>query len=568
MISINSQGLRNSNRRQTVFNLIKTRKYDVIFLQETHWTDDLNDGILREWGGNILFNNFECNARGTAILFSPHFDFRMCNNTCDPHGRTIQTLIEHADRKFNLINVYAPRTNAERRIYFHSISTYISNTDDNVLGGDFNCISDNKLDKLGGNPAARQTASTILNTITQQNNLTDIWRDRNRDVKKFTWTGKHSQNSFIHTRIDKIYISSQLTPFVTKTDILPFSFSDHDLISLTFDLNTQPRGEGYWLFNNNLLDDGIFTTEIESFWTNWLTKKNEFNTPLKWWDTAKTNFKNIAVKRSTQLSKHQRHEYRRLENKILHLQQRLANGDNSISEGYLQAKNELQHYHLNQMAAIAARTKIQYAEEGEKSTRYFFSLENQQKTKQTIKVLTKNNLDTITDTHDIITETRAFYKKLYMAQPTDPYKQTEFLNITTPTLTQQDRNPCEGHITENELQTALKTMENNKSPGLDGLSTNFYKHFWPILGHELTHVYNYAFDHGQLPLTQRRGIISLLFKKGDRTQLQNWRPITLLNTDYKILTKALANRLKHTLPLLVHTDQTACIPGRTINDNL
>ena len=111
-------------------------------------------------------------------------------------------------------------------------------------------------------------------------------------------------------------------------------------------------------------------------------------------------------------------------------------------------------------------------------------------------------------------------------------------------------------------------MENNKSPGLDGPSTNFYKHFGPILGHELVHIYNYAFDHGELPLTQRRGIISLLFKKGDRSLLKNRGPITLLNTDYKILTKALTNRLKHVLPYLVHTEQTACIPGRTINDNI
>ena len=568
LISINSQGLRNLNRRHTVFNLVKHRKYDVIFLQETHWTDDLNDCILREWGGNILFNNFEYNARGTAILFSPTFDYRMYNNTSDPHGRTVQTLIEHADRKFNLINIYAPNTNAERRVYFHSISTFISSTEDNILGGDFNCIADHKLDKLGGNPFARQTAITILNTITQQHNLTDIWRDRNRDVKKFTWTGKNTQNSFIHTRIDKFFISSSLTPFVTKTDISPFSFSDHDLIMLTFDLHTQPRGEGYWLFNNNLLDDDFFVTEINHFWTNWLTRKNDFNTPLKWWDTAKHNFKNIAVKRSTQLSKCQRQECRRLENKLQWLQRKLADGDDNISEAYLQAKNELQHHHLNELAAIAARTKIQYAEEGEKSTRYFYSLENNRKAKQTIKLLTKNNLDTITETQDIITETHSFYTELYTAQKTESTKLTDFLNITTPILTQHDCNICEGHITENELRTALQTMENNKSPGLDGLSTNFYKHFWPILGHELTHIYNYAFDHEQLPLTQRRGVISLLFKKGDRTQLQNWRPITLLNTDYKILSKVLANRLKHALPLLVHTDQTACIPGRTINDNL
>ena len=180
----------------------------------------------------------------------------------------------------------------------------------------------------------------------------------------------------------------------------------------------------------------------------------------------------------------------------------------------------------------------------------------------------KNNLDTIAKVHDIITETHTFYKNLYTAQQSDPAKQNEFLNIETPTLNPNDRNLCEGYIAENELQIALHTMENNKSPGLDGLSTNFYKCFWPILGHELTQVFNYAFDHGHLPLTQRRGVISLLFKKGDRTQLQKWRPITLLNTDYKILTKALVNRLKHTLPFLIHTDQTACIPGRTINDNL
>ena len=107
------------------------------FLQETHWTDDLNDCILREWEGNIIFNNFECYARGTVILSSPNFDFRMCSNICDPHGRTVQTLIEHADRKCNLINVYAPRTTAKRRIFFHSLLAYISNTDVNILGGDF-----------------------------------------------------------------------------------------------------------------------------------------------------------------------------------------------------------------------------------------------------------------------------------------------------------------------------------------------------------------------------------------------------------------------------------------------
>ena len=200
--------------------------------------------------------------------------------------------------------------------------------------------------------------------------------------------------------------------------------------------------------------------------------------------------------------------------------------------------------------------------------RYFYSLERQKQSKQTLNVLTKMNLDTITEPHDIINESYSFYKSLYTAQPTDPHQQTDFLSNETPTLTTHDRNLCEGYVTEHELQLALQTMENNKSPGLDGLSTNFYKHFWPLLGTELTHIYNYAYEQGHLSLSQQRGVITLLLKKGDRTKLQNWCPITLLNTDYKILTKALSNRLKQVLPSIIHTDQTACIPGRTINNNL
>ena len=138
LISLNAQGLTTPNRRQAVFNSIKKNKYDVVFLCETHWTDD----ILREWAGTILFNNFEYNARGTAILFHPTFNFQIHDNMCDRTGRTIQTLIEHTDCKFNLINIYAPHTNTERRIYFHLISTFLSPAEANILGGDFNCISD------------------------------------------------------------------------------------------------------------------------------------------------------------------------------------------------------------------------------------------------------------------------------------------------------------------------------------------------------------------------------------------------------------------------------------------
>ena len=206
---------------------------------------------------------------------------------------------------------------------------------------------------------------------------------------------------------------------------------------------------------------------------------------------------------------------------------RNSDGDNTIPGKYMETKTELQRFYTQEAAKSALKTKIQYAEEGEKSTRYFYSLERQKQSKQTINVLTKMNLDTITEPHDIITESYNFYKSLYTAQPTDPHQQTDFLSIETPTLTTHDRNLCEGYLTEHELQKGLQTMENNKSPGLDVLSTNFYKHFWSLLRTELTHIYSYAYEQGHLSLSQQRGVITLLLKKGDRTKLQNWCPITL-----------------------------------------
>ena len=89
------------------------------------------------------------------------------------------------------MNIYAPCTDTERRNYFVTLSAYLSATEGNILGGNFNYISDNRLDKQGGNPLARQTAATILHTITSQNNLVDMWRDQHGDVRKFTWTGRH-----------------------------------------------------------------------------------------------------------------------------------------------------------------------------------------------------------------------------------------------------------------------------------------------------------------------------------------------------------------------------------------
>ena len=178
-------------------------------------------------------------------------------------------------------------------------------------------------------------------------------------------------------------------------------------------------------------------------------------------------------------------------------------------------------------------------------------------------------MDAFKDMKGLLSETHAFYRVLFSAQPCDEASQNAFLSVPFPKLSEWDREHCDRDLTEEELGKAVLSMENDKSAGIAGLTNNFYEHFWPILGEKLTQVYNYAFRSGQLSVSQRRGVITLLFKKGDRTLLKNWRPmaISLLTTDYKVLTKALANRLQQVLPTMIHSDQTASIKGRTINEN-
>lgn len=143
-------------------------------------------------------------------------------------------------------------------------------------------------------------------------------------------------------------------------------------------------------------------------------------------------------------------------------------------------------------------------EEGEKSTRYFYSLEKRQKNNHTIKTLTRDNLDTISDTCAILSETHNFYKTLYTAEPIDLQAQQQlFHSHPIPQLPDTERTNCDAPLTEQELYKALTSMENNKSPGIDGLSTNFYKHFWHTFSSALSSVYNYAFKHGTLSVTQR-----------------------------------------------------------------
>lgn len=114
----------------------------------------------------------------------------------------------------------------------------------------------------------------------------------------------------------------------------------------------------------------------------------------------------------------------------------------------------------------------------------------------------------------------------------------------------------------------LKADEDKKSPGIDGLPYEFYSCFWELLGKDMVEVFNSSFSSGCLSFTQRTWLITLLYKKGDKLDTTNWRPISLLCTDYKILSKVLGNRLVSVIANVVAPNQVCGVPGRLSGEHL
>ena len=126
---------------------------------------------------------------------------------------------------------------------------------------------------------------------------------------------------------------------------------------------------------------------------------------------------------------------------------------------------------------------------------------------------------------------------------------------------------CEGRLSVCECYNALLSMSDNKTPGNDGLPSEFYKRLWPLLGKQLVECLNYAFENGHLSNSQMQAVITLLQKKDrDKRFVKNWRPISLINVDAKIGAKSLARRLCKVLPNIIHSDQCAYVKDRLISD--
>jgi hypothetical protein len=294
------------------------------------------------------------------------------------------------------------------------------------------------------------------------------------------------------------------------------------------------------------------------------------------WDVIKMELWSGAISYSKFLAKNKREVMKELMEKQINLENELSKktSDETITQAG-QVKEEIERMNDEKARGVMMRSKAEWVEFGEKNTSYFLKLENRNRQVKNITLLIDENKKEITGQKEILKEELRFYKTLY-TQPTDVRGANSrenakifFMDENIPKISEDDNKYCDSNISIEEIGQALKDLKNGKTPGSDGFPPDFYKFFWCEIKVLVFESITFAKNKGELSIDQRRGIINLIPKKDkDIRLLKNWRPISLLNTDYKVLTKCLASRLKKILPTVIHPDQVAYLKGRYIGQNI
>ena len=428
-----------------------------------------------------------------------------------------------------------------------------------------------------------------LDVVEASLDLMDIWRERHPGQAAFTHVATNGQSA---ARLDRWLLSTPIAEWCTQADFVLGLPGDHLGVSAVLSPPASVcRGPGPWSFPLPLLHDARFCEELKLAMTDHLHDRlhDPTFTHAMRWDGLKCFVRDYAQQYSFKAGQQRRARQRVLEG-VAHRAMAAASAtqrDPSALLAFQQAQATLQEYHVQASKLSALRAGVTWQHYGEQSTFYFYHLSRSRARATEIRQLRySDSADPITlsglaecrtaGEHFASAFSSDSPSGLFAEHPTDATAQQALLNSISRRLPIEARHICEGlpnqGLSAAELTSSLQLLARGKRPGSDGLPYEFYMAFWEVLAAPLLSVFEEAFAGHQshtLPASMRTGLIVLLYKgAGNRDEVANYRPITLLNADYKIIAKALACRFGGQLGAVIDPTQTAFLPSRWIGDNV
>lgn len=571
-ISLNARGLRNSVKRKALFLFAKQFKSDFVYFQESHSNEDDSNFWRSQWGNTIWLSHGTERSAGVASL-NNRFNGNVLTTQCDPDGHFICQVIEHNDSIYLVSNIYGYNTKKENVNLLLSIENIFTGWLVRfpnaliLLGGDFNIILDGSIDKSP--PSQRNNSDSYLTDFIRRFKLIDIWREKNPNSRLYTWSNKSGSRQ---SRLDYWLISDSLNKDYVDVSICPTPLTDHKAICISLNISagsTLTTHSSYWKLNCSALQNGIVQYKIKDMISLYWSKANKENCFGLNWDLLKYEIGKYLRKFGAETVKARKAEELKIVSNITNLSCREFDSlTKEEKEGLSYSQIKLDEMYRQKAKGAFIRSRSKWLEEGEQNSRYFFSLEKYRSTNNSISKLNVNGA--ITEDHRKISEfCSKFYKDLYSSRYS-PTASDNFLNsLSVKIISEVDREHCDMPLSLEEVQQAVNQLKNNKSPGCDGLSSEFYKSFIAELSPFLLKVFLESIENECLPTSLTQGITVLIPKPNkDKLFLDNWRPICLLNNDYKILALLLARRLRSVLDSIIDETQSGFMNKRHIGNNI
>ena len=526
---------------------IRLHDLDLVLLQEvTHQ-------FITPFTGYDVHYNIGSERRGTAFLIRN--TLFGTNITRIPSGRAISMSLG----EIYVVNIYAPSGTSkrlERETFFNNDLPYLLHmaTGDILLGGDFNCVLE------GRDSTGRGSYSRSLNTLIHGYSMSDAWNSRT-DTTAYTHYTAHGA-----ARLDRFYLTAGLLRRKTGMATVAAAFTDHLAVVLRISMSAPllRRGRGTWKLHSDILTSTPAMEVIQHHWPQWKNLQHLYPNINLWWSRhckkrIRQSFQRIEAER--------RRDNRILENfyyECIYDLVRTADTNPSAIPAIHHLNAKIVRLHAKRLQSSMLDITPADNVPGETPTLYQILRIHKRRTARLIRSVRDETGTIQTSATGIATAFTSFFRHKYRRIDPDEECVEALAQLIRAELPHDMVNTYASPITPEEVHQAITTGGKNRAPGRDGLSIEFYKSAWSFIGDDLCSIINSMFFERATTTQQKLGTIVCLPKSGPMVTPADRRPITLLNTDYKILARVIARRLRPLLALHLKTTQFCGVPGNTI----
>ncbi|KAM7290602.1 hypothetical protein ISCGN_027218 [Ixodes scapularis] len=468
------------------------------------------------------------------------------------------------DQLVRLISVYAPSRPGERKDFFVGLRALLDTPATLVVGGDFNCVT-NSRDRVSGSAVPRaDVGAAALRDAVRDFDLVDVTETLDKFSPRFTrWRGASQ------ARLDRVYVSGEWSGSVVSYDAKIVPFSDHGFVAAEILAggpgSVRARRDTPWKMNFSILESEDFIEETRRA----LQNLEEGGADAVSWEEFKIKLRDTACALGRRRGAEERQARIHLTNTLKALLEEEESSPGSFSDDIKLCKEHLLAMLEERYKGAQVRSRVETLEGETQPSKIFRTHERKRATENTIKEL-RQGARVFTSREDIAGVFETSFRELFREERLDDVAFEPFLR-GSPSVPEGavDILPCP--IREAEVQHAIKHLSRNKAPGPDGIGSEFYKIFSDALCPILARVFNDIRRRRLLPPTMRQSFTVLIpknSKKGPISEVGDFRPISLLCSDYKILAKILARRLDTGLKSIIGPHQTYGLRGRKISRNL